>query len=68
MSKLSELEEWKQAASVESGLRREFYDKAIAYKAEVERLRAMLAWMGNYDPALVDAAREKFRPTDLSGD
>jgi hypothetical protein len=42
MSKLSELDEWKQAASVESGLRREFYDMAMAYKAEAERLRAIL--------------------------
>jgi hypothetical protein len=40
-------------------------DEAVA---EIERLRAMLAWMGNYDPALVDAAREKFRPTDVSGE
>lgn len=39
---LSELDEWKQAASVEAGLRREFYDKAMVYKADAERLRAAL--------------------------
>ena len=32
--------------------------------AEIERLRAMLSWMGDYDPALVDAARERFRPNE----
>lgn len=33
-----ELDEWKQAASVEAGLRREFYDKAMAYRASLERI------------------------------
>jgi hypothetical protein len=41
--KLSELDEWKQAARVEAALRREFYDKATSLEAEVERLRRKLA-------------------------
>lgn len=34
----NELAEWKQAARVEAGLRREFYHKAKAYHAALERI------------------------------
>lgn len=47
---MTELEEWKQAASVEAGLRREFQDRR-------EKLRAALVRIV-MDPALPDGARE----------
>jgi hypothetical protein len=31
-------------------------------RQENARLKEMISWMGNYDPALVDAAWERFRP------
>jgi hypothetical protein len=34
----AEVDEWRQAASVEAGLRREFYGKAMAYRAALERI------------------------------
>lgn len=37
-----EIEEWRQAASVEAGLRREFLVRAEKAEAEIERLRAAL--------------------------
>jgi len=40
--RLSELDEWKQAASVEAGLRREFLARAEKAEAEVARLTAAL--------------------------
>jgi len=39
MKQLTELEEWQQAASVEAGLRREFYDRAVKAEAEIEQLK-----------------------------
>ena len=49
---LSELDEWKQAASVEAGLRREF-------KAEADRLRAALEEIANHRIDSELASREK---------
>jgi hypothetical protein len=48
---MSELDEWKQAASVEAGLRREFLARAEKAEADNERLRATNA-------ELVAACRE----------
>tara|TARA_B110000503_G_C7023740_1_gene360923 strand:+ start:500 stop:745 length:246 start_codon:yes stop_codon:yes gene_type:complete len=38
--RLSELDEWKQAASVEAGLRREFHDKLVALQTALEKYLA----------------------------
>ena len=40
--RLSELDEWKQAASVEAGLRREYYDKA---ERRGDALEALYNWV-----------------------
>jgi hypothetical protein len=37
---MTELDEWKQAASVEAGLRREFYDRALTAEASLQEAYA----------------------------
>ena len=40
LTRIAEIEEWRQAASVEAGLRREFFTRAEKAESELSTLRA----------------------------
>lgn len=55
----SELADWKQAAGVEAGLRREFLARANKAEAEIERLRAFVLKLADMaHDAFVDGSDE----------
>jgi aminoglycoside phosphotransferase (APT) family kinase protein len=61
-SLLDEIEEWKQAASVEAGLRREFLARAEKAEAEIKRLRAALGPFAKAATAIDEWEKASVRP------